>query len=325
MNVAIIGCGLIGRKRADALPPKVRLIGCFDANFDASAAFSSDYNCKQYNLIQDLLNEPNLDFVIIATRHDSLASITLLALEAGKHVFVEKPGALNHIELKMVSEKALKKELLVHIGYNHRFHPALSQACKIFEAGTIGKIMFLRARYGHGGRVGYDKEWRADKSKSGGGELIDQGTHLIDLAQCFMGKMELDYAATPTYFWNMAVEDNAFMSLKNANGKIAFLHASCTEWKNMFSLEVYGETGKIEITGLGRSYGAETLTLHKMKPELGPPDSETWVFPEFDSSWALEMSEYVQDLRTGSRSSNNLASSLEVLRLISEIYARTNR
>lgn len=325
MNVAIIGCGLIGRKRAESLPPNLQLVGCFDADSETGLIFSADFKTKQFSSIEELLHAPRLDFVIIATRHDSLAATAILALEAGKHVFIEKPGARNHEELQKVFEKAQKQNLIVHIGYNHGFHPALSQALELFQTGTIGEIMFLRARYGHGGRVGYESEWRADKSKSGGGELIDQGTHLIDLAQRFLGKMELDYAATPTYFWNMPVEDNAFISLKNSESKIAFLHVSCTEWKNMFSLEIYGHNGKIEINGLGRSYGVETLTLHLMKPEMGPPESKSWMYPEPDTSWAMEMSEFVQDLKTGSKKSDNLASSLEVLRLISEIYARTNR
>ena len=140
-----------------------------------------------------------------------------------------------------------------------------------------------------------------------------------------LGNLELDYAATPIYFWDMPVEDNAFISIKNAEGCIAFLQASCTEWKNMFSLEIYGQTGKLDISGLGRSYGVETLTFHKMLPEMGPPDSETWTFPDPDNSWSLEIEEFVADLVTGTRNSDNVASSLEVLRIIEEIYIRTGR
>ena len=182
--------------------------------------------------------------------------------------------------------------------------------------------MFIRGRYGHGGRIGYDKEWRADKSKSGGGELIDQGTHLLDLSIGFLGELQLEFAAIPTYFWDMLVEDNAFISAKNAHGNRAFLQASCTEWKNMFSLEIYGKTGKLDINGLGRSYGVETLTYHRMLPEMGPPVSESWTFSEPDESWALELTEFFEDIETGSRNSDNVASSLEVLKLISEIYSR---
>jgi predicted dehydrogenase len=246
-------------------------------------------------------------------------------LNAGKHVFVEKPGAINHIEFEDICEVARKNELKVHVGYNHRYHPALRKASELFNEGWIGEVMFLRGRYGHGGRLGYEKEWRADKLKSGGGELIDQGTHLIDLSIGFLGKLQLDYAATPNYFWNMAVEDNVFMSLRNEGGRIAFLHASCTEWKNMFSLEIYGKKGKLEISGLGRSYGVETLTFHKMLPEMGLPISETWSYPEPDDSWEIELGEFINDIQIGSSKSDNLDSSLEVLRVIGDIYSRTSR
>ena len=325
MKVAIIGCGLIGQKRAAALPDSVELVGCFDTVDSTAQNFATEFGTKAFTSVQELLALEDLDFAVIATRHDSLSSLALATLNAGKHAFIEKPGAINHDELLKVYDAAIKNNLKVHIGYNHQYHPAISKAMEIFEGGSIGELMFLRARYGHGGRLGYEKEWRADKSKSGGGELIDQGTHLIDLAIGFLGKVQLDYAAVPTYFWNMPVEDNAFIALKNYVGNIAYLQASCTEWKNMFSLEVYGKTGKLDISGLGRSYGVETLMLHKMLPEMGPPVTETWSFPGPDDSWASEIHEFIEDLQTGSKNSDNLESSLEVLRVIGEIYLRTKR
>ena len=325
MKAAIIGCGLIGHKRAAALPDSVELVGCFDTVDSIAQIFATEFGTKVFTSVQELLAVEDLDFVVVATRHDSLSTLALATLNAGKHVFIEKPGAINHDELLKVYEKAKKNKLRVHIGYNHQYHPAISKAMEMFGQGAIGELMFLRGRYGHGGRLGYEKEWRADKIKSGGGELIDQGTHLIDLSLGFMGEVQLDYAAAPTYFWNMPVEDNAFISLKNNAGNIAFLQASCTEWKNMFSMEIYGKTGKLEISGLGRSYGVETLTLHKMLPEMGPPISESWSFTEPDDSWTLEVQEFIEDLRTGARNSDNLASSLEVLRVIAEIYSRTKR
>jgi predicted dehydrogenase len=325
MKGAIIGCGLIGQKRAVALPESVELIACFDAVNSIAETFAIEFGTKSFTSIHELLALQELNFVVIATRHDALSAFALAALNAGKHVFIEKPGAINHDELLKVYEAAKQNKLRVHIGYNHQYHPAISKALEMFKRGSIGELMFLRGRYGHGGRLGYETEWRADKLKSGGGELIDQGTHLIDLAIGFLGGVLVDYAATPNYFWDMPVEDNAFISLKNNKGNIAFLQASCTEWKNMFSLEVYGQTGKLDISGLGRSYGVETLTFHKMLPEMGPPVSETWSYPGPDDSWALEMQEFIDDLRTGARNSDNLDSSLEVLRVISEIYSRTSR
>jgi len=316
---------LIGRKRALAFPDNVELVGCFDEVVSVAESFAIEFNTINFALLSELLEIQDLSFVVIATRHDSLHSLALAALHAGKNVFIEKPGAISHLQFEKVIEVARKRDLRVHVGYNHRYHPAVRKALELSRNGLIGEIMFLRGRYGHGGRLGYEKEWRADKTKSGGGELIDQGTHLIDLSIGFLGELKLDYAATPNYFWDMAVEDNVFLSLKNIEGNIAFLQASCTEWKNMFSLEIYGKTGKIEISGLGRSYGIETLTFHKMLPEMGPPLTETWRFSEPDESWAIEICEFINDLQTGTNDSDNLESSLEVLQVIGEIYSRTKR
>ena len=325
MKAAVIGCGLIGRKRALAIPEFIELVGCFDEVPSNAESFAAEFKTKTFSSLQEVLEIQDLSFVVIATRHDSLHSLTIQALNAGKHVFIEKPGAINHQEFKNICEVAHKNNLKVHVGYNHRYHPALMKAFELFNEGLVGEIMFLRGRYGHGGRLGYEKEWRADKLKSGGGELIDQGTHLIDLSIGFLGKLQLDYAATPNYFWDMAVEDNVFMSLKNEDGRIAFLQASCTEWKNMFSLEIYGKKGKLEISGLGRSYGLETLTFYKMLPEMGPPTSETWSYSEPDDSWKIEIGEFIDDIQTGTSKSDNLDSSLEVLRVIGDIYSRTSR
>ena len=123
----------------------------------------------------------------------------------------------------------------------------------------------------------------------------------------------------------MPVEDNVFISVKNEFGNIAFLQASCTEWKNMFSLEIYGQYGKLDIFGLGKSYGVETLTYYKMLPEMGPPNSETWTFDGLDNSWSIEMLNFFEDIKAGSRYSDNTESSLQVLRLIGEIYQRNNK
>ena len=131
--------------------------------------------------------------------------------------------------------------------------------------------MFIRARYGHGGRVGYEREWRAQREVSGGGELIDQGIHLIDLTRFLAGDVDLAFGELRTTFWDMDVEDNAFLALRPHAGGFAWLHASWTEWKNLFSLEIMLERAKIEIAGLGGSYGPETLTLFEMLPEMGPP------------------------------------------------------
>ena len=241
MKAAIIGCGLIGHKRAAALPDSVELVGCFDTVDSIAQIFATEFGTKVFTSVQELLAVEDLDFVVVATRHDSLSTLALATLNAGKHVFIEKPGAINHNELLKVYEAAEENNLRVHIGYNHQYHPAISKAMEIFGQGAIGELMFLRGRYGHGGRLGYEKEWRADKIKSGGGELIDQGTHLIDLSLGFMGEVQLDYAAAPTYFCLLKIMPLFrlrimlgilhFFKLLVLNGKI------CFQWKFMGKLE----------------------------------------------------------------------------------------
>src|SRR5690606_10539977 len=151
-------------------------------------------------------------------------------------------------------------------------------------------------RYGHGGRVGYDKEWRAEPAISGGGELIDQGVHLIDLARWFLGNFSDIQGYAHTYYWDMPVDDNGFLLLKTLNNQVAHLHASCTEWKNLFSFEIYGRKGKLDINGLGGSYGVERLTFYKMLPEMGPPETYAWEFPMADDSWQCEFDEFIEDI-----------------------------
>jgi predicted dehydrogenase len=324
-NIAVVGCGLIGNKRASALGPDVKITHCFDLDEKKSKEFSIKFDCISVKKFDEILDNLNISIILIATPHSYLSEFTLSALDAEKHVFVEKPGALESQELEKILHKVKLSSKKVQIGYNHRFHPAIRKAFELVQKNTIGEIMFLRGRYGHGGRLGYEKEWRASKSISGGGELIDQGSHLLDLCIAFLGEIEIEYAATPTYFWDMSVEDNVFISVKNKTGAIGFIHASCTEWKNMFSLEIYGRKGKIDISGLGGSYGEEKLTLYNMKPSMGIPDMQNWDFPSRDDSWNLEFLDFIEKIRSNSTETENLKSSIKVLKLIEDIYKRTNR
>ncbi len=323
-RAAIIGCGLIGQKRANALAG-ASLVACADALPERAHTLARSHpNCTAVMDWHDALSN-EVDFVIVATIHSALADITHAALAAGKHVFVEKPAARNAAELDRVIDIAQKSGRLVRVGFNHRYHFAFQKARELVDSGAIGPLMFVRARYGHGGRIGYDKEWRANKELSGGGELIDQGVHLIDLARWFLGDFTSVQGFAPTYFWDMKVDDNAFMLLKTAHQQTAFLHASCTEWKNLFSFEIYGRTGKLDINGLGGSYGTERITLYKMLPEMGPPETTAWEFPMPDRSWELEMAEFLDDIRFNRRPSANLHDAHAALKVVERIYSHDHR
>jgi predicted dehydrogenase len=186
--------------------------------------------------------------------------------------------------------------------------------------------MFVRARYGHGGRIGYDREWRMDPARSGGGELVDQGMHVIDLVHWLMGPLPLHSAILRTNYWDAPVEDNAALLLgepEPPTAPWAMLHATWTEWKNLFSLEVYCRTGKITVDGLAKSYGPQVLRVYAMKPELGPPDVEETAFPPEDVSWRDEW----QSIRTAVRAGDTALDDLDAARyawtVVEEAYRRT--
>jgi predicted dehydrogenase len=323
---AIIGCGVIGRKRATALAkiPDARLRHACDLDAARAAELAKMApGCQSTTEIKTALGDSSVHAVIVSTLNASLAPIALAAVQAGKHVLVEKPGALHAGQLREIREAAAKAGTRVRLGYNHRFHPALQKARELVDAGGLGPLMFLRARYGHGGRIGYDREWRANHKLSGGGELIDQGVHLIDLAGWFLGDFAIVDGHAATYFWDMKVDDNAFLSLRTPAGQTAWLHVSCTEWKNLFSFEIYGRDAKISIDGLGRSYGLERLTYYKMLPQMGPPETTTFEYPHEDDSWGIETQAFIDDIRLGREPSPGLREGVRTLEIVEQIYQKS--
>jgi predicted dehydrogenase len=321
---AQIGCGLIGRKRALALK---RIPGAalrYACDLDAARAREVSQICPGCEAVTDfgrVLEDDSVRTVMISTINSALVPVAIEAVRAGKHVMIEKPGGIGAAQLRDLQTESAKTGARVRISYNHRFHPALQKAREIVESKALGPLMFLRGRYGHGGRRGYDREWRADPALSGGGELIDQGVHLIDLAGWFLGSFDKVEGHASTYFWDMKVDDNAFLSLRTPEGRTAWLQVSCTEWKNLFSFEIYGRDGKLSIEGLGGSYGVERLAYYKMLPEMGPPDTTVWEYPRGDDSWKLETEAFLDDIRLGRDPNPGLPQGIRTLEIVEEIYA----
>jgi predicted dehydrogenase len=320
LKYAIVGCGLIGKKRAATLDSGSLAVACdLDsaraealARLYPSTRVTADYN--------HAVEDPAVNAVIVSTLNSTLAPIALAAVQAGKHVLVEKPGAITSQEIAALREAARKQKVCVRVGYNHRFHPALSKARTLLDQGVAGPLMFIRARYGHGGRVGYDREWRSDPKLSGGGELLDQGVHLIDLARWFLGDFTTVEGHASTLYWDMPVDDNAFLSLRTAQNQTAWLQVSCSEWKNLFSFEIYGREAKLQVEGLGGSYGLERLTFYKMLPQMGPPETTIWEFPRGDESWALERQAFEEDIASGLPAETALQNAEEILKVVEKIY-----
>jgi predicted dehydrogenase len=320
LATALIGCGLIGQKRSNNLPKGSVIFAC-DLNLDRAQQLAAQTpGCTATTSVSEALADPRVQAVMIATVNASLTPLARQAVEAGKDVLVEKPVGISLKELTELEAVARKTGALVRAGYNHRYHPACLKALEIWRSGALGPIMFVRGRYGQGGRIGYEKEWRADPKLSGGGELIDQGVHLIDLAGIFLGEFTEIQGHTATYFWKMPVDDNAFIGLRNAAGKTAWLHVSCTEWKNLFSLEVYGRDAKLHWEGLGGSYGIERLSYYKMLPQMGPPETTIYEFPRGDQSWKLEMEEFFEDIRLRRTPVPGLKEAKAAMAVVERIY-----
>lgn len=322
-RVALVGCGLVGQKRSRLMSPGSVTVAC-DTILDRAVALSRTLvGCASSDSVGNTVVSQNVDAVMVATVNASLAPVARLAIQAGKHVLLEKPGAISVGELEELEKLAVLNNVAVRVGYNHRYHPAILKAVEIFGSGVLGPLMFLRGRYGQGGRVGYDREWRADRNLSGGGELIDQGVHLIDLAGLFLGEFVSVEGHATTYFWDMPVDDNAFINLRNANGNTAWLHASSTEWKNLFSFEIYGRSGKLHIEGLGGSYGVERLYHYQMLPEMGPPETVIYEYPRGDESWKLEMEHFFEDIRLKRTPVPGLKEAKAVLQVVEKIYSQS--
>lgn len=325
MRVAIIGCGVIGRKRAKSLPADVQLAAVADTDHLRARQLAAQHSgCEVEPDWQSCVARPDVDLVIVATVNDALAPVTLAAVRHGKHVLVEKPAARRAEELRPVVDAARTAGVFVKIGFNHRFHPAFLKARELCDAGDLGPLLYVRGRYGHGGRPGYEREWRADPVVAGGGELLDQGVHLIDLARWFLGDFVDVWGQTATYFWNMPVEDNGFMALRTARGQTAWLHASCTEWKNLFSFEIFGRDGKLQIDGLGGSYGVERLAFYRMLPRMGPPETTIWEYPGEDTSWRAEFAHFRECIATGRQPLGTLEDGIAALEVVEQVYRQTH-
>ena len=320
IGFAVVGCGLIGQRRAAAVPPGALRYACDLERTRAERIAIQHQGCIATDKLEQLLVDQSVTAVMVSTVNSSLAQIALAAVKAGKHVLVEKPAALRTADLEEIEQSADLTGSRVRIGYNHRYHPSFLKARELIVQQQLGEPFMVRGRYGHGGRRGYDREWRADPKLSGGGELIDQGVHLIDLAGSFLGEWAGVDGHAATYYWDMPVDDNAFLSLRTADGSTAWLHVSCSEWKNLFCFEIYFRQAKLQIDGLGGSYGMERLSYHRMLPEMGPPETTIFEFPRGDQSWAHEVKEFVTDIEQQRLPRPGIAEARSVLRVVETIY-----
>ena len=266
LRVAVLGCGQIGAKRAQALAPQDTIVGCCDLNIAAAEELAARHGARVCATPQELVAlDP--DVVVVAAVHDQLAGLVELSLAAGAHVLVEKPAAISTAQIDRLLVCQRISGRLVKVGFNHRFHPGIARAVEEVHSGRHGELM-----------------------------------HLLDLTNWIAGPLPLHSALLRTQFWDAEVEDNAALLLGEPGqrtGPWAMLHVSWTEWKNLFSLEIYCHTAKLQIDGLVRSYGPQRLRIYTMGPELGPPALEEIHYSAEDGSWAAEWEHFAEAVVSG--------------------------
>lgn len=322
-RVGVIGCGLIGGRRAAtaAAHPSTEVAAVVDPDLARAEALARGVGGRALRDWRAVVDDSSIDAVVVATPNGYLAEIGVAALEAGKAVLLEKPMGRTLAEAELLAASAVRAGRVLKVGFNHRYHPALERMLAAVRSGEIGRVVGIRARYGHGGRPGYEKEWRGDPELAGGGHLTDQGVHLADLIQGVAGLPARAVAFLQTAFWPLApLEDNGYAMFHYADGAVAQIHVSMTQWKNLFSFEVHGETGAVLVEGLGGSYGEERLVRVRRRPEGGVPELAEESFPGPDRSWALEWEDFVSALGTGELRHGGPADGLAAMRMIGALY-----
>ncbi|HEU4758795.1 MAG TPA: Gfo/Idh/MocA family oxidoreductase [Dehalococcoidia bacterium] len=323
MRVGIIGAGLQGWRRAPALKAcadaGLAVVG--SAHLAAARRLAAELDgCDAVEGWEAVVERPGLDAVIVCTPPHLHARISIAAMERGLHVLCEKPLARTLAEAEAMVDAATRAGVVLKCGFNHRHHPGIQLARRWLDEGRIGEPIFLRCCYGIGGRPGYEKEWRADPRLVGGGQLMEQGIHAVDLARWFLGELTAVTAMLSTGFWPVQpLEDNAFVLYRAAGGAMASIHSSLTQWKNLFSLEVYGQDGYATVEGLGSAYGTERAVLGRRDFEA-PFGEEIVEFRGPDRSWQEEWREFAAATGNGGRPLGDGRDGLEAMRLVCAAY-----
>lgn len=304
LGIGLIGCGVIGERRLE-VAKKLGLgkpVLVYDTNPARAELVAGKVGARVARDADEITQSPEVGIVIVATPNHLLAELGERALRKGKHALLEKPGAILSEQVDDLIKAQTNHRFVCKIGYNHRFHPAAQKMMQEVRSGELGDVLWIRAAYGHGGRPGYEKEWRFNPQLSGGGEIIDQGVHLLDLVQgCSPETFQLAHASRQNAFYTASEEDNGFLTLVAPSGAHAQLHCSVTQWKNLFRFEVATRKGLVVWNGLGNpNYGEERLTIYRRRPEGGAPDVEEQNFGHCGmESWEAEWRHFYQACASG--------------------------
>lgn len=295
LKVGIAGYGVVGKRRREFIDkhPLLRTVAVCDKNFIKSGIMPD--GVRYFSNYQHLLDEP-LDVLFVSLPNYLASEVTIAGLERNLHVFCEKPPGKDVSDIERVIKIEKKHPgLLLKYGFNHRYHDSVRQALKLIKSGEFGRIINLRGVYGKSKIIPFSGGWRAERKYAGGGILLDQGIHMVDLMRLFCGEFIEVKSYISNDYWKHNVEDNAYALMRDSQGRVAILHSSATQWQHRFALEITLTKGYIELQGIltgSKSYGEEKLIIRKRdESDIGISKDDVITFLE-DNSWRDEVTEF---------------------------------
>lgn len=324
--MGIAGFGIVGKRRKDCVDrhPHLRVIAVCDQSFDGEGALSD--GVRYYQKYRRLLTE-DLDVMIVCLTNDIVAEVTIAGLEAGLHVFCEKPPGHNVEDiLRVIAHERQHPALKLMYGFNHRYHESVQDALRIMRSGELGRVINMRGVYGKAKLITFNQpDWRTKREIAGGGVLLDQGIHMVDLMRLFGGDFSEVYSFISNSYWGYDVEDNAYALMRTADGVVGMLHSSATQWRHRFHLDINMERGSLILGGIlsgTKSYGAETLTVVQADPEndRGDPREQRTRYNR-DPSWNEEIAAFADCiLNDRPVQSGTSEDALRTMQLVFKIY-----
>lgn len=328
LRVGIAGYGIVGKRRHIYIGqhPNLEVVAVCDQSFAEDYQGEDQIFCfKRYSDLLDM--SPELDILFVCLPNNIAAEVTIKGLNKGMHVFCEKPPGKDVADIEAVIEvENIYPDLKLKYGFNHRYHDSVREALRIIKSGELGDIINLRGVYGKSKVIPFSGGWRSQRELAGGGILLDQGIHMLDLMRLFCGEFTDIKSFISNDYWNHDVEDNAYALLKDKKGRVAMLNSSATQWQHKFSLEISLTQGYIELHGIlsgSKSYGEEKIVIGRRDDESdnGQMENRTIKFLQ-DNSWRDEIFEFADAILNNKQiSSGTSKDALETMKLVFNIYA----
>ena len=331
LKIGIAGFGVVGSKRFDCLQNHqyATVVSICDEKFKKQPLKLEGIDVHEN--YEELLKD-SIDAIFICMPNDIAPKVTIKALHKGIHVFCEKPPGRSVDDISKVIEVYNENpSLKLMYGFNHRYHDSVLEAQRIINSKKMGRIINLKGTYGKSKLITFNQPiWRTKRKIAGGGVLLDQGIHMLDLMGLFGGEFERIHSFVSNDFWKHDVEDNAYALMQTKSGVVAFIHSSATQWRHKFNLEINFEKGSLILGGIlsgSKSYGAETLTIIESDPDndMGDPTEQIIKYNN-DPSWQSEVDYFLNIIIKNKEVKNGSPiDALRTMKLVNKIYTSDSK